>query len=138
MKRRNSETILLTTDEEKLFDFLLDVVNQNKTDSTLRVAGGWVRDKLLGRTSDDIDIVLDNMTGSQFAELINQYETQHGHKKHPVGIIKANPEQSKHLETATIQLGIGWVDFVNLRAESYAQDSRIPTMVSVRMSNVVV
>jgi len=71
------------------------------------------------------------MTGKQFAELVNEYEEKHGHKKHPVGIIKANPDQSKHLETATMQLGSGWVDFVNLRAETYAIDNRIPDMVIV-------
>lgn len=34
---------------------------------TLRVAGGWVRDKLMGRESDDIDIALDTMLGKDFA-----------------------------------------------------------------------
>ncbi|RHY66549.1 hypothetical protein DYB34_006440 [Aphanomyces astaci] len=146
-------TIDLTADEEKLFDFLLDVEKQNNCGLTLRVAGGWVRDKLLGRASDDIDIVLDNMTGVAFAELVNSYETQHGHKTHAVGVIKvssafsnrshdshkANPDQSKHLETATMQLGSGWVDFVNLRAETYADDEahRIPSMVCTAPSPFV-
>ncbi|DBA00293.1 TPA: hypothetical protein N0F65_001488 [Lagenidium giganteum] len=120
------EEIQLTAAEEKLFEFLLDVEKQYGCKAVLRVAGGWVRDKLLGRNSDDIDIVLDTMTGKEFADLINAYETDHGHKQHPVGIIKANPDQSKHLETATMQLGDGWVDFVNLRAETYSEDHRIP------------
>ena len=76
------------------------------------------------------------MTGAEFANYINSYEVAHGHKKHPVGIIKANPDQSKHLETATIHLGIGWVDFVNLRAEEYASNSRIPQMVRASSSRV--
>lgn len=29
----------------------------------MRVAGGWVRDKLIGKDSDDIDIALDDMLG---------------------------------------------------------------------------
>ena len=75
MKRKViQDSISLLKDEEKLFGFLLDVVKKNETSTTLRVAGGWVRDKLLGRFSDDIDIVLDNMTGAQFAELINKYD----------------------------------------------------------------
>lgn len=41
----------------------------------------------------------------------------------------SNPEQSKHLETATMRVKGMLVDFVNLRAETYAKDSRIPTMV---------
>ncbi|OQR84657.1 tRNA nucleotidyltransferase [Achlya hypogyna] len=136
MKRKSESmteptpTLVLTPDEEKLFAFLLDVDKQKAAGLTLRVAGGWVRDKLLGRSSDDIDIVLDTMTGAAFAELVNTYEVQHGHATHTVGIIKANPEQSKHLETATMQLGSGWIDFVNLRAETYADNEahRIPSM----------
>jgi hypothetical protein len=34
-----------------------------------------------------------------------------------MGIIQQNPEKSKHLETATAQLGRFSVDFVNLRTE---------------------
>lgn len=34
---------------------------------TLRVAGGWVRDKLMGKESDDIDIALDSLLGREFA-----------------------------------------------------------------------
>lgn len=43
----------------------------------------------------------------------------------------SNPEQSKHLETATMRVKGVWLDFVNLRAETYAQNSRIPTMVPI-------
>lgn len=44
-----------------------------------------------------------------------------------VAKIAINPDQSKHLETAkTTVLGIE-LDFVNLRSEEYADDSRIPT-----------
>ena len=35
---------------------------------TLRVVGGWVRDKLLGKQSSDIDVALDTMAGKDFAE----------------------------------------------------------------------
>ena len=43
--------------------------------------------------------------------------------------IESNPDQSKHLETArTTVLGVD-LDFVNLRSEEYAADSRIPTEV---------
>ncbi|KAI9916998.1 hypothetical protein PsorP6_017197 [Peronosclerospora sorghi] len=124
--------VKLTRAEEKLFSFLLQVATQPEAMGTvLRVAGGWVRDKLLGQESEDVDIVLDRMTGRAFADLVNAYETAQGREKIAVGVIKANPEQSKHLETATMQIGenMGWVDFVNLRAETYASDdTRIPTV----------
>ena len=45
------------------------------------------------------------------------------------GVTKYNPEQSKHLETATIQIMDTWIDVVNLRGESYGKDSRIPEIV---------
>jgi tRNA nucleotidyltransferase (CCA-adding enzyme) len=43
-------------------------------------------------------------------------------------VVQLNPDKSKHLETATMKLGKFDVDFVNLRSESYSEDSRIPAM----------
>jgi hypothetical protein len=61
----------LTANETKLFSILLDF-KQNSDEpiikTELRVAGGWVRDKLLGRPCDDIDIALSNVTGKVFLE----------------------------------------------------------------------
>ena len=42
------------------------------------------------------------------------------------GVIKANSDKSKHLETAVIKKKGEFVDLVNLRSEEYAQDSRVP------------
>ncbi len=44
-------------------------------------------------------------------------------------MIKLNPLQSKHLETAAMLISGHSVDFVNLRTEAYTSDSRIPTSV---------
>jgi hypothetical protein len=90
------------------------------------VAGGWVRDKLLGLPSDDIDIALDDCSGVEFANLINDYMKAIGLPVRSIGVIQANPDQSKHLETANVRILQFSVDCVNLRAESYALDSRIP------------
>lgn len=38
--------ISLTENEQKLFQTLLAIVQANKLKTTLRVAGGWVRDKV--------------------------------------------------------------------------------------------
>ncbi|KAL7446731.1 hypothetical protein ACHAXM_011589 [Skeletonema potamos] len=150
----------------------------------IRIAGGWVRDKLLNQHSVDVDVALDCMMGVQFARIVQTYlaasekddddeeeedskrrdgkeeknemmmvedvdddqrqsndkppsqrgheETKKGKKKKnrqpKIGVIGANPSQSKHLETATMNIHGIDIDFVNLRAEEvYVANSRIPT-----------
>ncbi len=110
-------TIQLTLKEQKIFTLLRKVVSEKAPNTTIRVAGGWVRDKLLGMESNDIDIAVDNMTGEEFARLISGN----------VSVVEANPEQSKHLATAMVRLEGLSIDFVNLRTETYT-DSRIPEM----------
>lgn len=85
--------------------------------------------QLLGLENDDIDIALDDMKGQPFAEYVNRYLVEvKNERAHTVGVIKANPAQSKHLETATVKIHGVWIDFVNLRCEEYTESSRIPTM----------
>ncbi|GMI19315.1 hypothetical protein TeGR_g7787 [Tetraparma gracilis] len=79
----------------------------------------------------DVDVALDNMNGREFADLVNRHLALQGSSEINVGMVLANPEKSKHLETATMKVGRFWVDFVNLRAESYASDSRIPSGVRI-------
>lgn len=59
---------------------------------------------------------------------VNEYMTSHGGEISGVGVIQSNPDQSKHLETATMKVHGVWLDLVNLRSETYAEDSRIPEM----------
>ena len=118
--------ITLTTQESALFCKLIEVVDTSQCNATMRVAGGWVRDKLLGLHSEDIDIALDNMMGETFANLIVAH--MKSSKSH--GVVKANPEASKHLETACINVMGFELDLVNLRSEDYSHTSRIPTIVS--------
>lgn len=61
------------------------MVEHEKMGTTLRVAGGWVRDKLVGQEQGyhqrhlskvdkmDIDIALDNCMGGDFAAKLNRY-----------------------------------------------------------------
>ena len=136
------------------------------TPETLRVAGGWVRDKLLeggilarskGRkmrtpffrvsnttlpgTSPspstsyiDIDIALSSMSGLEFATSLTSYLKANttAYPARSVGVVKANPAQSKHLETATTKVGPFMLDFVNLRTDDYTslsnESSRIPSV----------
>ncbi|CAM9156614.1 unnamed protein product [Choristocarpus tenellus] len=105
---------------------MLDTVEAKASNTVIRVAGGWVRDKLLGRKSDDIDIALDNLTGEAFAEMVNSYLLSQGIDAKKVAVVKANPLKSKHLQTARLKVIGAEVDLVNLRTETYSMDSRIP------------
>ena len=127
-KKMTIVDVKCTASEQAVFDTLLEVVEHFKLNVTLRVAGGWVRDKLIGRESDDIDIALDTMLGKEFADKVNEYLAAQGVETKGIGVIQSNPEQSKHLETATMRVRDVWLDLVNLRSESYAEDSRIPEM----------
>lgn len=153
-------TIRLTRIEQALFDLLCQVAatatpsvptptttNKETTAEAavvVRVAGGWVRDKILQGSSsssssfhttatigsatttttaataaappiNDIDITTSSLSGVKFATLVQahilllqQQQQQHtpSIRWHcgSLGVIAANPEQSKHLETATLRL----------------------------------
>lgn len=116
--------INLTGNEERLFTELKRVVEVTQCKTVLRVAGGWVRDKILGLHSDDIDIALDNMMGEEFANLIKLNIGESS----SIGKIKANPEASKHLETVCVKIFGIEIDIVNLRSEDYTDNTRIPTI----------
>ncbi|KAJ1463224.1 hypothetical protein M885DRAFT_430467 [Pelagophyceae sp. CCMP2097] len=119
-------TIQLTAPEEALFSVLVAAGEAGGT--TVRVAGGWVRDKALGRQTFDVDVALDNCSGVAFAKHITKMLRERGIEHSATGVVAANPEQSKHLETATMRICGLEVDIVNLRCETYADESRIPTM----------
>jgi len=117
--------ISLTSTEDNIFSLLKEVIKNKTPDTILRVAGGWIRDKLMGKTSNDIDVAISNMTGEKFANIVNEYMREKGLKTHEISVVQSNPDQSKHLATAMVRLFGLPIDFVNLRTETYA-DSRIP------------
>lgn len=136
-------SIQLDKREQQLRDLLVDVAKsidatgKAKEPLVLRWAGGWVRDKLLGLESHDIDIAINSMTGEPFVQYMCDFCTQpdviqrHGIGAADIGNlhkVKSNPDKSKHLETAMIPIFGLEVDVVNLRKESYAEDSRNPTI----------
>ncbi|KAJ2219734.1 CCA tRNA nucleotidyltransferase, mitochondrial [Coemansia sp. RSA 1722] len=124
--------ITLTSTEQDICDVLTKVVDRiqqrqpTEPRLVLRIAGGWVRDKLLGLESHDIDIAIDHMSGYDLAQHVNAYLKDTGHPVRTIAKISQNPERSKHLETATTSVLGLLVDFVNLRSETYNSDSRIP------------
>ncbi|CAI6332517.1 unnamed protein product [Periconia digitata] len=157
----NPTTFELTESETQLRELLLGVATYIDEASTtdenatgvevpaelskdkivLRWTGGWVRDKLLGVESHDVDVAINKMTGEQFGLKMLEYLKIPGNiEKHGLNskegekivsglhTIKANPEASKNLETATIKImGID-LDLVNLRKETYNEVSRNPEM----------
>ena len=129
----------LTEVECQIRQLLLDISDhignlQEHTRPELRFAGGWVRDKLLGTISDDIDVCIDNMTGYNFANLAkafvgSKYDSETAQKMlGRLAKIELNPEKSKHLETTVMRVFGLHLDFVNLRKEVYDESSRTPSM----------
>uniref|UniRef100_A0A3B0NCN5 tRNA nucleotidyltransferase, putative n=1 Tax=Theileria annulata TaxID=5874 RepID=A0A3B0NCN5_THEAN len=118
----------ITESENRLFNLLNECVDFYDLKMDLRVVGGWVRDKLLDKDNKDIDIAIPKMTGIKFCEYLNNFTKDKYGFSRTVGVVKRCPEQSKHLETATMNL-LGFdVDFVNLRTEDYSSNTRIPDM----------
>jgi len=121
----------LTPEEKELFSILRTIVSQKSHGTTLRVAGGWLRNKLLGKAATDIDIMVDNLSGEQMARLVTDYLGVD-----PAHTIKSNPEKSKNITTskAYIPLPVSKktleVDFAQARSEIYKDNSRIPELKS--------
>lgn len=136
-------SVTLNPREKQLRQLLLDVAKSiddaghANEPLVLRWAGGWVRDKLLNIESHDIDVAINAMTGVPFAQHMCDYcEKLEAMSKHNIGkddignlhSVARNPEKSKHLETATVKMFGLDLDFVNLRKETYTEDSRNPQM----------
>jgi len=150
-----SSTLVLTRNEQELFRLIQDVRDQCCPDTTVRVAGGWVRDKLLllsppphNNSSDggssssssspqrDIDFVLSDRSGSDFARLFYNSLIERGLIQHPdnhddqqaysKGYGSSSSLKSQHLQTASIRFRGFAIDFGNLRFEKYSRNSRVP------------
>jgi tRNA nucleotidyltransferase (CCA-adding enzyme) len=118
----------LTSEEKEIFSIIREVIEKYSPSTHAYAVGGWTRDKLLGVDSNDIDIMLDNISGEDFAKLV----TQHLGVK-DANIIRANPEKSKHITTAKAYIPLSngetqEIDFAQARAERYEEGSRIPTL----------
>lgn len=128
--------ITLNPTETKIQDALTHFCSHYNKDKSiqdrleLRITGGWVRDKLLGRESHDLDIAINVLSGEDFATQFLQFASDEGYdlglNSTNIHTIKKNPEKSKHLETCTTKIYGLDIDFVNLRNEQYTEDSRVP------------
>ncbi|KAL2263303.1 hypothetical protein VTK26DRAFT_7423 [Humicola hyalothermophila] len=134
---REEQLKALLLDAAKFIDERADRSSQPREPLVLRWAGGWVRDKLLGSESHDIDTAINAMTGEAFVDGLRDYCDVEAHRaRHALApddvgrlhTVPRNPDKSKHLATSTIKLCGLDVDFVNLRKETYADDSRNPVV----------
>ena len=88
----------LTQLESRIFRLVLEACKQYQLNTQVRVAGGWVRDKLLGLESDDIDFALDNMSGEEFANKLSEYLKSIGEKTSSIGVIKVSTDMKHSLK----------------------------------------
>lgn len=95
---------LISPSELELFDVMMRVVTDCNLNTTVRVAGGWVRDRLL-RTNNqkfDVDFALENMSGVEFRNHLQTWlRFPKNQLPHPfrLSVIPQNVDKSKHLET---------------------------------------
>jgi tRNA nucleotidyltransferase (CCA-adding enzyme) len=108
----------ISASEARVFALLREAGLAHSPPVVARVAGGWVRDKLLGLPASDIDVTVENARGVDFARYL---ESRHGAR------VRCNPAQSEQLASAKVCLWGGlWVDVCGLRCEEYCAGSRIP------------
>jgi len=123
-----NQNIQFNGDEQEVMAIIREVVAKYTPSTKAYLVGGIIRDKLIGVESNDIDIMLSNMSGEDFARLV----TKHLGVK-DAHAIKANPEKSKFISTAKayIPLSSGKIqeiDFAQARMDVYDGKSRIPVL----------
>lgn len=113
-------TILKRITPDVLPNHLRDVITflgrATDLDSTpVYIVGGTLRDLLLGRSIDDVDLAVEGSVASVVSQLRNFFQT-------PDLIIEVNPV----LDTAHVECNDVQFDLAATRAESYAQRSAYP------------
>ncbi|KAL2015227.1 hypothetical protein VTK56DRAFT_6041 [Thermocarpiscus australiensis] len=135
--------IVLLPAEQLLRELLLESA-QHFPGLDIWITGGWVRDRLLGIPSSDLDLALSNMTGRAFGQFLQEFsarpdiESKYRQKAAGLGIpdsrftrfhiMEKNVGAAKNLETAGGKLFGLDVDLANLRREVYDGQSRNPQM----------
>ncbi|KAK4039987.1 hypothetical protein C8A01DRAFT_46635 [Parachaetomium inaequale] len=135
--------IVLLPAEQLLRELVLECA-QHFPGLEIWITGGWVRDRLLGIPSSDLDLALSQLTGREFGKFLESFsaqpeiEAKYRQKAADKGITGAtftrfhimekNEGAAKNLETAGGKLFGLDVDLVNLRKEVYDGQSRNPEM----------
>lgn len=124
------KNLLLEGRKEKLaVEFLSIMVKKSPFRGKVHLAGGYVRDELLGRDPKDIDIVVDAPNGGiKFAEWITKYLGVYKKNSNPViypkfGTAKFQLYGVKH---KGVNIGSLEIEAVMTRTEKYTRGSRKP------------
>lgn len=110
---------------KKVIEKLADAIKLTKFEGKVYIVGGAVRDTLLGRPVEDIDVVVEEKDGAAVVATILAVKE----KCHKAG---RNPLILPSFGTATLRLPMGdgmediHIDFVHTRKEKYHPDSRNP------------
>lgn len=117
----------LTSQEDAIFTFIRSACQKIGLETghapTARVAGGWVRDKLLNRQSKDIDITVD-MKGDEFAHYLRRIDPS---SVSPIKTTEERPEQIKNLSVAFLRIFGQDIEILPLRGnEVYEEGNRNP------------
>jgi len=107
-------TVPLTNHEEELLRAIGRYADELELPAY--AVGGFVRDKLIGRATKDIDIVCVG-SGVKLAERVAKQLPN-----------TSKPKIYSRFGTAMVRVGDDEVEFVGARRESYRQDSRKPTV----------
>lgn len=68
--------ITITQIEKDAISIILQTASELGSNVTVRIVGGWVRDKILGINSQDIDLAVENVTGDEFGKQLQSHFPQ--------------------------------------------------------------
>jgi len=130
---KNSNKIVLTNKENKIFNIVKNTKKYYKLSTDIYCVGGWVRDKLLGEESDDIDIVI-SMSGIDFSNFSycrkNKINIKEPYEVSLEKFTDTGDKLNNDLMVGAIDLFGQKVEFVPMRTEYYPDpDSRQPSIV---------
>ena len=111
--------ITLTEEEIKIFDFIQSTIEKYKLKVEVRVAGGWVRDKVLNLKSHDIDLVISGMKCIEFGLLLNKELNQN--EKNCKIYRKENSR--KKFDLICVPIFKKKIDIVNIQYNKFKEDS---------------
>lgn len=80
----------LTWDEKDFFECLRDFTTLSGLQVTVRIAGGWVRDKIMQLSPHDMDLVYSGENLSDFPKAFFEYLKSKGEKVFGLSTIKQN------------------------------------------------